>query len=46
LAGQAAQVFVVHGEEDAAMKFADRLLDAGFPNVEVPVYKQKFTLQA
>jgi len=37
-------VFVVHGEEDPAMIFADRLRDAGFDSVEVPVRKQKFDL--
>jgi metallo-beta-lactamase family protein len=38
------RVFVVHGEEDAALKFADKLLDAGFRDVEVPVKKEKFNL--
>lgn len=39
------QVFVVHGEEDPALKFADRLVDAGFRSVDVPVYKDVFTLK-
>ena len=38
------RVFVVHGEEDAAMKFADRLQDAGFGQVDVPVRKEKFVV--
>jgi metallo-beta-lactamase family protein len=39
-----ARAFVVHGEEDAALIFADRLIDAGFTTVDVPVRKQKFDL--
>ncbi len=37
LANDTKQVFVVHGEEDPAMRFADRLRDAGFKDVHVPV---------
>lgn len=39
------QVFVVHGEESAAMRYAGRLEGAGFESVEVPLYKETFTLQ-
>lgn len=45
LVGRAQRVFVVHGEENAAMRFADRLLDAGFGDVEVPLHKETFTLR-
>jgi metallo-beta-lactamase family protein len=45
LAATTKQAFVVHGEENAAMRFADRLLDAGFRNVEVPLFREKFTLR-
>lgn len=38
------KVFVVHGEEDPAMRFADRLLDHGFRAVEVPVHGEEFAL--
>lgn len=38
------QTFVVHGESHPALVFADRLLDAGFSNVEVPVHGQRFLL--
>ena len=38
------RVFVVHGEEDPAMKFADHLTDAGFKNVEVPLFREQFQL--
>jgi len=38
------RVFIVHGEENAALKFSDRLLDAGFEHVEVPVRKEKFEI--
>ncbi len=38
------RVFVVHGEEDPAMKFADRLLDAGFRDVCVPCHKETVVL--
>jgi metallo-beta-lactamase family protein len=40
LAAEVRHVFVVHGEEDPALRFADRLEDAGFRAVTVPVYKQ------
>ncbi len=45
LAAAAECVFVVHGEEDPAMIHADRLRDAGFGNVEVPVRTQRFVLR-
>lgn len=38
------RVFVVHGEEDAAMQFAERLVDEGFRQVDVPVRKEEFTI--
>ncbi|MCA8942955.1 MAG: MBL fold metallo-hydrolase [Planctomycetes bacterium] len=38
------QVFVVHGEEPQALKMAERLHDAGFRDVAVPVHRQKFEL--
>jgi len=44
LAAKARGVFVVHGEEDPALIYADRLRDVGFDNVEVPVHKQKFVI--
>jgi metallo-beta-lactamase family protein len=44
IAATTKQVYVVHGEENAAMRFADHLLDAGFKNVEVPLYKEEFSL--
>jgi metallo-beta-lactamase family protein len=39
------QVFVVHGEERAAVRFADHLLDAGFRSVEVPLYREGYKLR-
>lgn len=45
LAPHTGQVFVVHGEESAAMRLADRLLDAGFPNVEVPLHNESFEIR-
>ncbi|MCA9003363.1 MAG: MBL fold metallo-hydrolase, partial [Planctomycetes bacterium] len=44
LAPIAEQTFVVHGEENACMRFAGRLEGAGFRSVEVPLYKERFTL--
>lgn len=44
IASTTRQAFVVHGEENASMQFADRLLDVGFPSVEVPLHKETFTL--
>ncbi|MFQ5507426.1 MAG: MBL fold metallo-hydrolase RNA specificity domain-containing protein, partial [Planctomycetota bacterium] len=44
LASSVRRVFVVHGEEDPAIRFSHRLLDAGFAEVEVPVHKQIFEL--
>lgn len=37
LAARPCKVFVVHGEEAPAIRFADRLRDAGFADVHVPV---------
>ena len=45
LASTTQGVYVVHGEENASMRFADRLVEAGFRNVEVPLYKEEFTLR-
>jgi len=45
LAPTCERAFVVHGEEDAAMKFSDRLERAGFEHVEVPLYKERFVLR-
>ena len=45
LAATCRRAFVVHGEEHAAMKFADRLAQAGFEDVEVPLYKEQFLLR-
>ena len=39
-----ARVFVVHGEEEASLPFSDRLIDAGFQQVDVPVKREKFTI--
>ncbi len=44
LAATCKHVFVVHGEEHAALTYADRLRDAGFRGVEAPVHRQKFTI--
>lgn len=44
LAKTTKRVFVVHGEEDPAMRFADHLTSIGFRNVEVPLYKETFRL--
>lgn len=38
------RVFVVHGEDEPALIMADRLREAGFDDVEVPVHRQKFAL--
>ena len=45
LAKATTRVFVVHGEENAAMKFADKLTDAGFASVEVPLDKETYSLR-
>jgi len=34
------RVFLVHGEEEAALAFAERLREAGFAGVEVPTQRQ------
>ncbi len=44
LANSTRKTFVVHGEETAAMRFAEHLKDAGFRGVEVPQYGEHFTL--
>ncbi len=44
LAMRARCAFVIHGEEKPALMFADRLLDVGFRNVEVPVKREEFVL--
>lgn len=36
--------FLVHGEEDQSLKFADHLRNAGFPRVEVPFPGQSFEI--
>ncbi len=45
LAPTTEKVFVVHGEEHASMQFADRLTSQGFRDVEIPLYKENFTLR-
>ncbi len=42
---RAEQIFVVHGEENAAMQFSYRLENAGFRDVQVPLYKEEFVLR-
>lgn len=44
LAPTCRHAFVVHGEETPALKFCDRLRDAGFEQVTAPVQRQKFEL--
>ncbi|MFT4542724.1 MAG: metallo-beta-lactamase family protein [Planctomycetota bacterium] len=46
LAATTERVFVVHGEEGPAQRFADRLWQAGFKDVRVPIYKESFELRA
>lgn len=46
LATTTQKTFVVHGEERAAMQFADHLIDAGFRGVEVPLHRETFVLRA
>jgi hypothetical protein len=36
----------VHGEDNPAVAFRERLIDAGFTHVDVPVYRQKFKLSS
>lgn len=38
------QVFLVHGEYEVQQHFAQRLIDKGFKNVEIPKYHQEFEL--
>ena len=38
------RTFVVHGEEDQSLKFAEHLRARGFPSVDVPEPGQKFTI--
>jgi len=44
LAAHTRRVFVVHGEEDPAIMFREHLIDAGFRQVDVPVYREEFRL--
>jgi metallo-beta-lactamase family protein len=44
LAKSARGTFVLHGEEDASSIYADRLTQAGFRNVEVPVRGERYVL--
>jgi len=44
LARKARRVFVVHGEEDPALKLADRLVEAGFRDVTAPLFEESFEL--
>jgi metallo-beta-lactamase family protein len=45
LAGSAKQVFVVHGEEQAAQTFAATLREKGFRSVEVPSKFERFEVR-
>ncbi|TCC86363.1 MBL fold metallo-hydrolase RNA specificity domain-containing protein [Pedobacter hiemivivus] len=38
------QIFLVHGEYDVQLKFAERVHNAGFQNVAIPEYHQEFEL--
>lgn len=38
------QLFLVHGEYDVQLKFAERVRNAGFKNVAIPEYHQEFEL--
>ncbi len=38
------QIFLVHGEYDVQQKFRQRLLDAGFPGVDIPERHAEFEL--
>nr|WP_068886883.1 MBL fold metallo-hydrolase [Pedobacter panaciterrae] len=38
------QLFLVHGEYEVQQKFAQRLIDKGFKNVNIPEYHQEFQL--
>jgi metallo-beta-lactamase family protein len=38
------QLFLVHGEYDVQLKFAERVRNAGFQNVAIPEYHQEFEL--
>ena len=44
LATKTEQVFVVHGEDEAALAFASRLGEEGFRRVEVPRKGEKFVV--
>jgi metallo-beta-lactamase family protein len=46
LAAHTRRTFVVHGEDNPAVAFRERLIDAGFTHVDVPVYRQKFKLSS
>jgi metallo-beta-lactamase family protein len=43
-AGQVGKVFLVHGEYDIQQRFAERLKEKGFNNVEIPFQHQKIEL--
>lgn len=38
------QLFLVHGEYDVQLKFAEKVRNAGFKNVSIPEYHQEFEL--
>ncbi|MBS7566620.1 MBL fold metallo-hydrolase [Mucilaginibacter sp. Bleaf8] len=42
---QVKKVFLVHGEYDTQQKFAERLAENGFANVEIPYQHQKIELE-
>jgi metallo-beta-lactamase family protein len=44
LAAHTRRVFVVHGEEDPAIMFREHLIDVGFRQVHVPVYREQVRL--
>ena len=44
-AGKVSKVFLVHGEYDIQQRFAQRIKDAGFTNVEIPFQHQKVVLE-
>lgn len=44
-AGKVSKVFLVHGEYDIQQRFAQRIKDAGFNNVEIPFQHQKIVLE-
>ncbi|GAB3915452.1 MBL fold metallo-hydrolase RNA specificity domain-containing protein [Mucilaginibacter boryungensis] len=44
-AGKVSKVFLVHGEYNIQQRFAQRIKDAGFNNVEIPFQHQKIVLE-